>query len=41
MDNQKLIYQLFIGKVADVLGVEKTTELLKETKEFVDILENM
>ena len=27
MDRQKLIHQLFIGKVADVLGMEKTTEL--------------
>jgi len=33
MDRQKLIHQLFIGKVADVLGIEKTTELLKEAKE--------
>ena len=33
MDRQKLIHQLFIGKVADVLGLEKTTELLKEAKE--------
>lgn len=30
MDKQKLIHQLFIGKVADVLGFDKTTELLKE-----------
>jgi len=30
MDKQKLIHQLFIGKVADVLGVDKTTELLNE-----------
>ena len=33
MDRQKLIHQLFIGKVADVLGMEKTNELLKEAKE--------
>ncbi len=33
MDRQKLIHQLFIGKVADVLGMKKTTELLKEAKE--------
>ena len=32
MDKQKLIHQLFIGKVADVLGVDKTTELLNEAK---------
>ena len=33
MDRQKLIHQLFIGKVADFLGVKKTTELLEESKE--------
>ena len=33
MDRQKLIHQLFVGKVSDVLGMEKTTELLKEAKE--------
>ena len=37
MDRQKLIHQLFIGKVADVLGMEKTTELLKEAKEVFSI----
>ncbi len=30
MENQNLIHQIFIGKVAEVLGVEKTTNLLKE-----------
>jgi predicted TIM-barrel fold metal-dependent hydrolase len=29
---EKLINQLFIGKVVDVLGFDKTTELLKECK---------
>lgn len=33
MDRQKLIHQLFIGKVAEVLGMEKTNELLNEAKE--------
>lgn len=33
MDNAKLIHQLFVGKVADVIGIEKTTALLKEAKE--------
>jgi len=33
---QKLIHQLFIGKVADVLGVDKTTELLNEAKKAFD-----
>lgn len=31
MDKQKLINQLFFGKVADILGFDKTTELLKES----------
>lgn len=36
MDRQKLITQLFIGKVSDVLGVDKTMQLLKEAKdEFI------
>jgi hypothetical protein len=29
---EKLINQLFIGKVVEVLGFDKTTELLKECK---------
>jgi hypothetical protein len=29
---EKLINQLFIGKVVDVLGFDKTIELLKECK---------
>lgn len=37
MDRQKLIHQLFVGKVAEVLGMEKTTELLKEAKEAFSI----
>ncbi len=28
---EKLKHQLFIGKVSDVIGVEKTIKLLKET----------
>lgn len=31
----KLIHQLFIGKVADVLGFDKTLELLKEAKKAI------
>lgn len=27
------IYQLFIGKVSDIIGIEKTKELLKESRE--------
>ncbi len=31
--NQKLKYQLFIGKVSEIIGDEKTFELLKECQE--------
>lgn len=33
MDKVKLVHQLFIGKVADIIGSEKTRKLLKEAKE--------
>ena len=33
MENLKLVHQLFIGKVIDEIGSERTTELLKEAKE--------
>lgn len=33
MENLKLVHQLFIDKVADEIGIEKTKELLKEVKE--------
>ena len=33
MENLKLVHQLFIGKVADEIGTERTTTLLKEAKE--------
>jgi GTP cyclohydrolase I len=36
MDREKLIKQLFIGKVADIIGFEKTTELLKEATNEID-----
>ena len=32
---QKLLHQLFIGKVADRLGFDKTMELLVESKKAV------
>ena len=42
MNKQKLIHQLFIGKVADVIGFDKTTELLKEAIEaFKDVPEGI
>jgi hypothetical protein len=38
--NQQLKYQLFIGKVIDVIGFEKTTELLRESYETIDQANN-
>lgn len=35
-ENLKLIHQLFVGKVADEIGEEKTYQLLKEAKEAID-----
>ena len=32
-NNEKLIYQFFIGKVSDMIGYEKTIQLLNESKE--------
>ena len=32
-DKEKLIHQLFIGKVASEIGMEKTAKLLNEAKE--------
>jgi hypothetical protein len=32
---EKLKHQLFIGKVSDVIGFEKTIELLKEVNEEI------
>ena len=37
MNREKLIHQLFIGKVADILGVEKTSQLLQEAKDAFPI----
>ena len=36
LDNEKLKYQLFIGKVSEIIGIEKTLELLKECKNEID-----
>ena len=32
-DEQKNVYQLFIGKVSEILGTAKTMQLLKESHE--------
>lgn len=33
MSNQENIYQLFIGKVSEIIGFEKTVSLLNESRE--------
>lgn len=38
MDKQKLIKQLFVGKVSDIIGIEKTTELLKEATDAISAI---
>jgi len=39
MDKEKLIKQLFVGKVSDILGFEKTTELLKEATDAINAID--
>ena len=39
MDKQKLIKQLFVGKVSDILGFEKTNELLKEATDAINAID--
>ena len=36
MNREKLIKQLLIGKVSEILGTEKTMELLKEATVAID-----
>ena len=36
MDKDKLIRQLFIGKVSEIIGQEKTLELLREAKTAIE-----
>lgn len=36
MDREKLIKQLFVGKITEIIGTEKTTELLKEATIAID-----
>lgn len=38
MDKQKLIKELFVGKVSDILGHEKTRELLKEATDAINAI---
>jgi hypothetical protein len=35
LKNEKLAYQLFIGKVSEEIGVSKTMLLLKQSKEAI------
>lgn len=37
----KLIHQLFIGMVVDVIGFEKTLELLKKASEKINKIDNI
>jgi len=39
MDKQKLIHQLFIGKVVEIIGQEKAIELLREAKTAIESIE--
>ena len=34
--NQKLEKQLFIGKVSEIIGFDKTVELLRESKQAIE-----
>ncbi len=36
MDREKLIKQLFVGKVTEIIGTKKTTEILKEVTVAID-----
>jgi hypothetical protein len=38
MEKEKLIRQLFIGKVSDIIGINKTYELLKEAKNDLEYI---
>jgi len=38
MKNEKLIRQLFVGKVAEFLGEEKTTKLLEEAIDAIGVI---
>ena len=33
---EKLVRQLFIGKVSEIIGFDKTLELLKESKQTIE-----
>jgi len=32
MNHKELVYQLFIGKVSDIIGLDKASELFEESK---------
>ena len=36
MDREKLIKQLFVGKVTEIIGTKKTVELIKESTIAID-----
>jgi len=35
-DKERLIHQLFVGKVADLIGFDIASKLLKESKDAID-----
>lgn len=37
---EKLIHQLFVGMVVDILGFDKTYEILKEATKAFDNIDN-
>jgi len=41
MDKQRLIHQLFVGKVADILGFDKASELLKEATKALESFDDV
>lgn len=38
MSKEKLIQQLFLGKVATLIGFDEATKLLKESKDAIEAL---
>jgi len=38
MNKEKLIKQLFVGKVSDIIGFKKTTKLLKEATDAINAI---
>ena len=39
MNKEKLIHELFIGKVADRIGMDETSKLLKQAKDAINAMD--